>query len=114
LRHILTRGKDAAKIAEAVGRADWLLHMIMMSSTNFTLGIENQGPFLPAGHYVMGLFKNNWGAKRQIGLAKGKWGAKRQMWVPKRQRGAKKGRWGIIRHVGCHEALGCHKACGVP
>jgi hypothetical protein len=38
--------KDAARIAEAVGRVavgrvDWLLHMMMMSSTNYTVGIEH-------------------------------------------------------------------------
>jgi hypothetical protein len=73
--------------------------MMMMSSTNCTLGIENQGPFLAARHFVMGLFKKKLGAKRQMGLAKGKWGAERQMWV-------QKGRGVPKRQMGRHKADG--------
>jgi hypothetical protein len=63
--------------------------MMMMSSTNCSLGIENYPIWL--SNILSWVFsKKNWGAKRQMGLAKGKWGTERQMWVPKRQRGAKK------------------------
>ncbi len=50
----------------------------------------------------MGLFKKNWGAKRQMGLAKGKWGAERQM-------GLAKGKWGTIKaNVGTKRQMGRH------
>jgi hypothetical protein len=64
LRHIQTHGEDYGKITEAVGRADWLLQMMMMSSTSCTLGFEHQGPILAAGHFFMGLLK-------KMGLAQG-------------------------------------------
>jgi hypothetical protein len=41
----LTHGKDAARIAEAAGRADWLLHMMMMPCANSPWEFERLGPF---------------------------------------------------------------------
>jgi hypothetical protein len=43
--HPDTRGKDAARIPEAVGRADWSLHTMMMSFTKSSWEFEGRGPF---------------------------------------------------------------------
>jgi hypothetical protein len=87
------------KISEAVGRADWSLHMMIMSCTKCILGIENQCPF-----WLLDIL--SWVFSKKLGSQKADGACKRQMGHQKKDVGAKKAEGHQKRQMGCHKADG--------
>jgi hypothetical protein len=94
-------GEMLQKNAEAVGRADWSLRMMIMSSTNCTLGIENQGLF-----WLLDIL--SWVLKKKLGSQKADGACKRQIGCKKADIGVSK-RQRVAKKAGGH-----HKADGAP